>query len=56
VVAGGAAPPDPAALLAHCRARLGIRAPRKVMMVGALPRNASGKVLRRDLAARAATG
>jgi long-chain acyl-CoA synthetase len=44
---------DTAALLAHCRARLGLRAPRKVVVVPALPRNAAGKVLRRDLAAAA---
>lgn len=37
---------DRAALLAHCRARLGVRAPRRVMLVPALPRNAAGKVLR----------
>lgn len=41
---------DPAALLAHCRARLGLRAPRRVLVLPALPRNAVGKVLRRDLA------
>jgi acyl-CoA synthetase (AMP-forming)/AMP-acid ligase II len=41
---------DAAALLAHCRERLGQRAPRKVVVVPALPRNAAGKVLRRDLA------
>jgi acyl-CoA synthetase (AMP-forming)/AMP-acid ligase II len=45
---------DAAALLAHCRARLGLRAPRKVVRVPALPRNGVGKVLRRDLAALAA--
>ncbi len=42
---------DAAALLAHCRARLGLRAPRKVVVLAALPRNASGKVVRRDLVA-----
>jgi len=42
---------DAAALLAHCRARLGLRAPRRVLEVALLPRNASGKVMRRDLAA-----
>jgi acyl-coenzyme A synthetase/AMP-(fatty) acid ligase len=41
---------DAAALLAHCRARLGLRAPRRVLELPALPRNAQGKVLRRDLA------
>jgi acyl-coenzyme A synthetase/AMP-(fatty) acid ligase len=42
---------DHAALAAHCRARLGLRAPRKVLVVAGIPRNAAGKVLRRDLAA-----
>lgn len=42
---------DAAALLAACRDRLGPRAPRKVVVVDALPRNAQGKVLRRELAA-----
>jgi acyl-CoA synthetase (AMP-forming)/AMP-acid ligase II len=41
---------DAAALLAHCRARLGLRAPRRIEIVAALPRNAQGKVLRRELA------
>ncbi|WP_244408138.1 class I adenylate-forming enzyme family protein [Roseomonas fluvialis] len=41
---------DAAALLAHCRARLGMRAPRRIDIVAALPRNAQGKVLRRELA------
>ena len=41
---------DRAALMAHCRARLGLRAPRKAIIVQALPRNAAGKVLRRELA------
>lgn len=44
---------DAAALLAHCRARLGLRAPRRVVVVAALPRNAAGKVMRRELAAMA---
>jgi acyl-CoA synthetase (AMP-forming)/AMP-acid ligase II len=54
VVAAGGATPDAAALLAHCRAQLGVRAPRRVIMLPALPRNAAGKVLRQDLAALAA--
>ena len=41
---------DAAALLAHCRARLGLRAPRRVVVMAALPRNAAGKVLRHALA------
>jgi acyl-CoA synthetase (AMP-forming)/AMP-acid ligase II len=45
---------DPAALISHCRALLGLRAPRKAIIVPALPRNAAGKVLRRDLASIAA--
>jgi acyl-CoA synthetase (AMP-forming)/AMP-acid ligase II len=44
---------DAASLLAHCRARLGMRAPRRVLELPALPRNTQGKVLRRDLAALA---
>ncbi len=42
---------DDAALLAWCRERLGLRAPRKIVRVDALPRNALGKVLRREIAA-----
>jgi acyl-CoA synthetase (AMP-forming)/AMP-acid ligase II len=53
VVAAGAAPPDLAALAAHCRARLSLRAPRRIILLPALPRNAAGKVLRQDLAALA---
>jgi acyl-CoA synthetase (AMP-forming)/AMP-acid ligase II len=44
---------DAAALQAHCRAALGVRAPRQVRVVAALPRNPQGKVLRRELAAAA---
>lgn len=40
---------DAAALVAHCRERLGLRAPRKVVALATLPRNAQGKVLRREL-------
>lgn len=47
---------DLAALLRHCRERLGIRAPRRLVPVDALPRNDAGKVLRRDLAALFETG
>lgn len=43
---------DTAALMAHCRARLGVRAPRKVVIVEQLPRNVAGKVLRREMADR----
>ena len=45
---------DTAALLAWCRQRLGTRAPRKVIVYSTLPRNALGKVLRRELEAAAA--
>jgi acyl-coenzyme A synthetase/AMP-(fatty) acid ligase len=56
VVPAGGAMPDTAALLAHCRAQLGVRAPRRVILLPALPRNAAGKVRRQDLAAMAAPG
>jgi acyl-coenzyme A synthetase/AMP-(fatty) acid ligase len=36
-------------LLAHCRARLGSRAPVRIMQVDVLPRNPLGKVMRRQL-------
>ena len=42
---------DAAALAAACRAKLGLRAPRRVVVVAALPRTASGKVQRDRLAA-----
>lgn len=41
-----------AELLAVCKERLGIKAPRRIFFVKSLPRNASGKVLRRELAQR----
>jgi len=41
---------DAQALLAHCRAKLGGRAPVRILQVDALPRNSLGKVLRRQLA------
>jgi len=47
---------DAAALAASCRARLGLRAPRRVVVVASLPRNASGKVQRDRLAALAEGG
>lgn len=43
---------DAGALLAHCRARLGKRAPRKIVVVERLPRNEHGKVMRRELSER----
>ncbi|HLB16926.1 MAG TPA: fatty acid--CoA ligase family protein [Burkholderiales bacterium] len=38
-------------LLKFCRGRLGVRSPKRVLIVKELPRNASGKVLKRELAA-----
>ena len=43
---------DPAELLAWARERLGVRAPRRVAIVEALPRGAAGKVLKAELADR----
>ncbi|MFC9502125.1 class I adenylate-forming enzyme family protein [Streptomyces sp. NPDC057002] len=44
------APPEPAALRSHARDRLsGFKVPVRWWFVDALPRNANGKVLRRDL-------
>lgn len=42
---------DPRELERHARARLGERAPRRVIVVDELPRNAAGKVLKHELAA-----
>jgi acyl-CoA synthetase (AMP-forming)/AMP-acid ligase II len=43
---------DPAALIAHCRERIaGYKTPKTVDVVKVLPRNPSGKVLRRELRA-----
>jgi acyl-coenzyme A synthetase/AMP-(fatty) acid ligase len=50
----GTSPADPAELQARARARLGLRSPRKVLVVDALPRNAAGKVDRAALARLAA--
>ncbi len=43
---------DEASVIAHCRERLGARAPARVFRVDALPRNDMGKIQRRELAAR----
>jgi acyl-coenzyme A synthetase/AMP-(fatty) acid ligase len=40
----------PAELLGHARDQLGLRAPRRVEILAALPRNAQGKVVRREIA------
>jgi long-chain acyl-CoA synthetase len=37
-------------LIARARERLGVRAPRRIVVVEALPRNAAGKIVKRDLA------
>ena len=47
---------DTAALMAHCRALLGVRSPRKVVLMERLPRNIAGKVLRRELTAAFTAG
>jgi acyl-CoA synthetase (AMP-forming)/AMP-acid ligase II len=47
------APMDGRALRAFCAERLGVRAPRLLFVLKELPRNARGKVLRRELAALA---
>lgn len=53
VVARPGAPVDAAALEAHCRERLsGPKVPRGIEFLPALPRNAAGKVLKRELRAR----
>jgi fatty-acyl-CoA synthase len=50
VVLRAGATATPEALLAHCRAQLGgYKCPRSVDFVDALPRNPSGKVLKKDL-------
>ena len=46
----GDAKPDAAALLSRARALLGVRAPRRIVLVDALPRTSTGKVARRELA------
>jgi fatty-acyl-CoA synthase len=41
---------DEAGLIAHCKTRLsGFKVPKRVIVVDALPRNASGKILKREL-------
>ncbi len=43
------APVPEAELLAFCRARLGSRAPQKIIVVDEFPRNPAGKILKREL-------
>jgi acyl-CoA synthetase (AMP-forming)/AMP-acid ligase II len=50
VVAAAGAQPTPAEVIAWARTRIaGFKAPKSVDFIDALPRNASGKVLRREL-------
>ncbi|MDR5651756.1 class I adenylate-forming enzyme family protein [Ruixingdingia sedimenti] len=47
---GPAAPPDPAAVIEHCRSRIGgYKKPKHVLYRDRLPRNATGKVLKREI-------
>lgn len=39
-----------AELIAYCQARIGALAPRHILIIDALPRNAAGKILKRELA------
>ena len=50
VLNGVAGKSDTTNLLHHCRQALGIRAPRQIIAVDRIPRNAAGKPLRRELA------
>jgi len=43
-------------LMTCARERLGVRAPRKIIVLDALPRNAAGKVLKRELIGRVEPG
>ena len=50
VVLKPGAPPNPASIIAHCRERIAAyKSPKSVDFVDVLPRNPSGKVLRREL-------
>jgi O-succinylbenzoic acid--CoA ligase len=52
IVARPGEPADPEAIRAHCAARLaGYKVPKEIRLVDGLPRTASGKLLRRELAA-----
>ncbi|MFE5285241.1 acyl-CoA synthetase [Nocardia sp. NPDC056611] len=53
VVARNGIEPDAAAVLAHCKQRLaGYKVPKYVTFVDALPKNPSGKILKRELRTR----
>ena len=53
VVVRATAPATPEELVAHCRAQLArFKVPKDVVLVDALPRNPSGKVLKRELRTR----
>lgn len=53
----GAAPPDAAELIGHCRAHIAsYKKPKAVAFVAELPKNASGKVLKRTLREMLASG
>jgi acyl-CoA synthetase (AMP-forming)/AMP-acid ligase II len=55
VVPRAGSQPDPASIIAWCRDEMAnYKAPRRVEIVDALPLNASGKVLKYELRARAA--
>jgi fatty-acyl-CoA synthase len=46
----------PGAVIAHCRARLaGFKTPKRVVVADALPKNPSGKILKRELRERYAS-
>ena len=53
VVPKSSASLTPEAVIAHCRSRLaGFKTPRHVVVVDSLPKNPSGKLLKRDLRER----
>jgi acyl-coenzyme A synthetase/AMP-(fatty) acid ligase len=43
-------------LVAYAREHLALRAPRRIVILTALPRNSQGKILRREIAASFAIG